>query len=34
METIIAISLGAFLSAIGAFAYKRVCKDFEEHDKK
>lgn len=33
MEVIIAIFLGAFLSAIGVVGYIRICKDFKE-DKK
>ena len=34
MEMGIAIFLGLFLVAIGALAYYRICKDFEEGEKK
>ena len=33
METIIAIFLGAFLTAIGIIGYARISKDFEEEGK-
>ena len=33
METIIAIFLGAFLTAIGAVGYIRICKDYKEEQK-
>ena len=34
METIIAIFLGTFLTAIGIIGYVRICKDFEEDKNK
>ncbi len=34
MEIIIAIFLGAFLSAIGVVGYIRICKDFNKEGKK
>lgn len=34
METIIAIFLGAFLTAIGVIGYVRISKDFEEEAQK
>lgn len=34
METIIAIFLGAFLTAIGVIGYVRISKDFEEKAQK
>lgn len=32
METIIAIFLGAFLTAVGIIGYVRISKDFEMED--
>ena len=34
METIIAMFLGAFLTAIGVVGYYRISKDFEEAQSK
>lgn len=34
MEIIIAIFLGAFLSAIGVIGYIRICKDFKKEEER